>query len=155
MKSHNHDEMLQTMQDIRALLAGQSGGGRGAAFPRPNLSNLVITESAEMPEANSDGTISVPAHGEADLVSWDTRGAGTIYLHAIGASDHTDLEYVLYVDEDIAFSTASPLGLITSPYSFTNSLGGPLKAGTRIRYAAHNTSGSKIDTVARMFVTEE
>lgn len=119
------------------------------------LQDMVVVESSDFPEANDDGTITVPANEERGLIEYEpATGESRSQVHAIGATDAQGVQYRMrYGGEEISFTTESPLGQINEPFSFTEAFGKPLTAGAgTVQYTAVNSNDQPIDLVGRMFV---
>ncbi len=120
-----------------------------------HVRDYTVIESAQLEDANDDGTITCPGGEETALIEFEPAGTGSrALLHAIGATDASGLEYRLrFGGNDISFTAQSPLGGVNDPFSFTDELGKPLTAGSAtLFFTAINNTENDIDLVARAHV---
>jgi hypothetical protein len=118
-----------------------------------HLREYTVVETSEFQDANPDGTITCPPGEETILAEYEpATDQSRVLLHAMGASDNTDVRYRLrYGSTEISFTAESPLGGINSPFSFTDSLGKPLTAGNgTVALTTLNDGGAAVDLAARL-----
>lgn len=119
---------------------------------------FVVTESSDLDDANTDGTVTV-SPGETEILA-DYRlrneSLDRAHLLALGATDVANCSYTLEVDDSPRFSTRSPLGLVNDPYSFTNELGYayPFEKYVTLKVTRDDDVAEDATMAGRMFVTE-
>lgn len=114
--------------------------------------NLLVTETSQMELSTEGGAITVHPGQTETLVEWENRSP--IALLAIGATDTPDCVYSLVIDGDRQIQTYSPLGTITSPFSFVEQLGAPFPAGNEIEYRVSLSASADepVELAARAFL---
>lgn len=127
-----------------------SAGPRQPAIP---FRDYLVIETSDLEAANPDGSITVPAGGEQVLCEYEPTGDDNrALLHTLGAADANDIQYRLKYGTNTSFTTESPVGLITNPYSFTETAGAPLTTTSTFRYVAVSSRDQDIDLAARMHI---
>lgn len=162
--SDNEDEMVRQLKAIRTLLGDGSLGGEvdltSVKTPRRALEpgSYVTVESDEMDWSNEDGTVTVEPGDEVPLVKHYASGEQGVMLLAVGATDEQDVRYRAEVDDQrtVGGQTNSPLGVLNSPFSFVESLGGAIPANRSVAYYAKldEDAPAPVDLVARLHVEE-
>lgn len=144
------DEQEQNQQDVRPKKMRTGSFG-----PAPVSSNSVlIVETANLPESNDDGAVTVPANSATDLLYWQGNRNAPLELHALGAADALDVEYRLMEGQDVIYRIQSPLGTVTSMQSFSDIYGGPIQISGDLAYQAVNHSDNDIELVARAALSQ-
>lgn len=114
---------------------------------------VVVQETADMDDANPDGTITLQPGESKAMVSH--RASAPFALLAAGAVDKADVEYQLKIDggAPVAGTTQSPLGLINDPFSFVQKLGGAVGVEKSVVYLARldESASSSVDLAARLY----
>lgn len=111
---------------------------------------MLVHETSQMREADADGVIAVADSETREIIRWDQEGP--LLLFALGANDAAGVTYRLKLDGNIVAATASPLGSITSPFSFQDVMGQPIQANETISLEVINQSGGTLNFAARLFV---
>lgn len=121
-----------------------------------DLKDYMVIESSDFQWANADGSITVPAGQEETLVEYEPLNEDNrIFLHALGASNASDVEFRLRYGENISFTTESSIGSINDPFSFTDKLGAPLTSQATVKYTAINSSDADVNLAGRMHLEVE
>jgi hypothetical protein len=131
-----------TPESVQPTGSPSSGGLTG--------SSLVVQETSLMNES-ADGVITVDPGDREVILRWDDNAH--LGLHALGANDSPEMWYILKLDNEIVARTASPLGTLVNPYSFTDNLGEPVQAPSgRIEYEVWNVGNQSRDMGSRAFI---
>ena len=115
---------------------------------------LRLVETSDLQDANDDGSVTIEANTERELLLYENRADHPFLLHFLGAADALDVQYVLRVGQEIVFTSESPVGTITNPFVFADYYGGPMAFARDITYSARNNTGSSIDLAGRMGLIE-
>jgi plastocyanin len=131
-------------------IEGQTAASRvGTIEP----ANLLVVETADLEDANDDGTITVEPGSTETFVQF--RGQPHNVL-AGGAVDRADVRYNLEADGSttVGGTTNSPLGSINEPFSFVATLGGAPGVERRSAYKAFLSEGADapVRLAGRLFV---
>lgn len=127
----------RTDKDIRADL------GRQRALTPGQYTVVETTDNYDDSTLNSDGSVSVAPGEEVELAVYRAGDNGGLCL-AVGANDANDVQYYMRVDSQhtVGGVMNSPLGLITSPFSFVQELDGAVPFNSRVSYVARVSSDS-------------
>lgn len=138
-------------KDIRADL------GRQRALTPGHYTVVETTDNYDDSALNADGSLSVAPGDEVELAVYRAGNNGGLCL-AVGANDANDVQYYMRVDSQhtVGGVTNSPLGLVTSPFSFVETLDGAVPFNSRVSYIARvdSDAASARDLAARMHVTK-
>lgn len=131
---------------------------RQTAAPVPNQpvppGQIRIVETTDLDSANDDGSLTVPAGQEHEILLYENRADHPFLLHFLGAADALDVEYVLRVGQEVVFRTQSPVGALNEPFVFADYFSGPMAFGRDISYSAYNTGDASVDLAGRMGLIE-
>jgi hypothetical protein len=162
MVRDSRDQMVALLQEIAAntqedtgpdltqetTIEGSHSGDRvGHLQP----TQYILRESDNLDNSNTDGSVTVQPGEEEALVQIDLGSPFSVL--ALGAQDAADMTYRLEVDGDTVGSpTNSPLGVVTDPFSFVQSLGGAIPGEQRAVYYGKldGSAGSSVDLAARI-----
>lgn len=160
---------------IRDMLEEMQGRGAnvdtgGADNTRPTIeqrwgglrvlspSGFIISETSDLPNANSDGTVTLEPGDEQALVEYRSRGDTGVACLAVGANDVQDVQYGLRIDRSkvVGGRTESPLGVLNDPFSFVDSLNAVVPANDVIEYVAYYDASATgtVDMAARLYTDE-
>ena len=133
-------------------LGGPDGIPEGPQYINPN--NYLIAETADLDDANDDGTITLEPGDTTPIVDVDRDRP--VAVLAVGANDVNDVRYQLYRDNSVVVggTTNSPLGTLNSPFSFPNELGVSVPVEGRVQYRAHypRDATGTVELAGRMHV---
>jgi hypothetical protein len=161
-------DVLEEMQAGSTQAAGGSGGA-GSTSPSTaerwgglrvlSPSGFIITETSDLPESNSDGTVTLsPGEGPVTIAEREARGDAGLAVLAVGANDEQDVQYGLRIDRSkiVGGATESPLGVLNDPFSFVDRLNAVVPANQTVEYVAwyDDTASGDVDLAARLFTDE-
>lgn len=143
-------------EGVGALNDDQSATRAGLRPLAP--AQYVLQETDNLDHANPDGTATVSPGEQVRLIDYSARSDGGVALLALGATDQSDVEYALRLDNDRILGgwTNSPLGSVNDPFSFVDAYQAFAPAQSRIEYLARLDAGasSSVDLVARAHIEE-
>lgn len=155
-------QMARSLRNIEKYLAtsnlGGGGGGGGGAANRRFLSpsGFVVKESDDLDSVPKGGSVTLQPGETKTLVEAETVGDGQLAILAVGATDEQNVTYELVTDYNkvIGGQTNSPLGLLNTPFSFVDTLGGAIPAASYVEYRAtlDSSASTSVELGARMFV---
>jgi len=163
--SDNEDEAVQLLRQIAANtgdlgsldsgddidIQGQSVTSRvGVIDP----SSYVVLESDDLDDVDDSEAVTIqPGETEA-IVRYESQVPFAVL--AVGATDEAGVSYRLEADNQrtIANETNSPLGLLNSPFSFVDKVGGAVSCESSCTYYAtlDPSAPSPVDVAGRLHV---
>nr|6H82_b Chain b, Uncharacterized protein [Haloarcula hispanica icosahedral virus 2] len=100
------------------------------------------------------GTVALEPGESAPIVRYDLGQPAAVY--AVGATDEANVEYELKVNNSktVGGRTNSPLGVLNTPFSFVEKLGGAIPCETAATYWAHYSSDATgtVELAGRMHI---
>jgi hypothetical protein len=135
-------------QNVKKADATRDAGPSGVKLL--DATRYIVLETANLDEANDDGTVTLEPGDETALIRYDL---GTpVAVTAIGAVDHNDVTYYIRINNEktIGGETNSPLGTVNAPFSFIEKLGAAIPAESLEYIARYDSAASgQIDLAAR------
>ncbi|MBZ6496023.1 hypothetical protein [Natrinema longum] len=116
----------------------------------------IVSETSNLEDVNDDGSVTLEPGDEKTVVSQSLPRSSqqALALLAIGATDETDVQWALQIDDHTVGGgwTNSPLGLVNDPFSFVDEFQAIIPAEHKIEYVArYNPAASgSVDLVGRM-----
>lgn len=113
-------------------------------------SRYIVLETANMDEANPDGTITLEPGDEEAILRFNRDVP--IALQAIGAVDVGGVTYEIRINNErtVGGQTSGPLGTVNDPFSFVEKLGAAVPAESMEYVATYPPSQSgSVDLAAR------
>lgn len=152
--------VIEELQKLRAALgdvdAGQDVNVQGRPLRTLRPGRYSIKETANLSDANDSGTVTI-APGDTATLARHTSDNGTMLL-AVGANDDPNVRYQLVVDSNrvVGGTTQAPLGTLTQPFSFVETLNGAIPADGTIEYRAEvdDDASAPVELAAIMHVDD-
>lgn len=140
--------------DALSMLVGSGAAGRSTVI-RPG--SFTVHDTSDLEGSNDLGSVVVEPGDKVPLARAEGFNQGA-YLLAAGASDAQGVTFALRVDEEhiVGGITNSPLGTMSSPFSFNQNYGGVVPATEKVEYIAiyDDEATGQVELTARLDVQE-